>query len=223
MSQIPVPFNADDDGRADRALIDALVEGIEVDVVESLREKRLFVGVVALLKSTHEHGGEKESEMALALLEHEGSQVLPVFTSVDSLTRWREDARPVAVLAEAAGLQVIADEMAGLLIDPLDVHVSFLGVHAVRALVLGYPLVPFSDDAHVLAVLDEAVSREPAAVTAWIEPSDEVDAVVTVLIPDLPTDQARPIAERIVNAVAGDAQVRLRIERGIDVQVVTAR
>lgn len=222
MPVIPEPFNAGDDGSADTELISALVARDPAGTIEALREKRLFVGVVAILVTKDEQGGEKESDMALALLEHEGQQVLPVFTSLDALQRWRADARPVAVLAEAAGLQALADAMVGMLIDAVDPHTTLLTSSEVRALVLGYPLVAFHEDAQILAALDQAVGREPAAATAWMEPGPEVDAVITVLIPDLTTDQARPIAERIAEAVALDERVRLRIERGLDVQVVCA-
>lgn len=223
VSTIPTPFNAGDDGSAPPDLLMALESGGTAEVIESLREARLFVGVVALLVSTDDSGAEKESEMALAVLEHEGAQVLPAFTSLDSLQRWRADARPVAVVAEAAGLQVIADGMAGLLIDAADAHPCLLTPGEVRALVLGYPWVPFHEDAAVLAALERAVAAESAAATAWMEPGRDVDAMITVLIPDLPIEQARPIAERIAEGVAADDQVRLRVERGIDVQVVTAR
>jgi hypothetical protein len=223
MPEIPTPFNVDDDGQAYQPLLAALVAANDSEIVESLREQRLFVGVVALLVSKNEDGSEKESEMALAVIEHDGKQVLPVFTSIDALSKWRADARPVAVVAEAAGLQVIADDMAGMLIDSLDDHSAFLGMPLIRALVLGYPVVPFHEDPQVLDALDRAVSVEPAAVTAWMEGDESVDAIVTVLIPDLPIDQARLIAERIAERVAQDEQVRLRVERGIDVQVVAAR
>lgn len=223
MPAIPTPFNAGDDGSAVPEVLAALATGDALTIIEALREQRLFVGVVALLGSTDEHGAEKESEMALAVLEHEGNQVLPVFTSVEALRSWRADARPVAVIAEAAGLQALADGMAGLLIDAASEHVTLLTGQEVRALVLGYALVAFHEDPEVLRALEVAIAGEPAVATAWMEQSADVDAIVTVLIPDLPLDQARPIAERIAEAVAGDERVRLRVEKGIDVQVVAAR
>jgi hypothetical protein len=223
MTRIPTPFNEGDDGLAPPTLLAALETFDTPTVIEALREQRLFVGVVAMLTSTNDDGSEKESEMALAVLEHEGRQVLPVFTSIPSMLRWQSDARPVAVVAEAAGLQAIAEGMAGVLVDPADPHAHVILGHELRALVLGYPLVPFHEDPAVASALERAVSREPAAATAWMEPGAEVDAVVTVLIPDLPVEQARPIAERIAEAVASDEAVRLRVEKGIDVQVVAAR
>lgn len=218
---IPTPFNAGDDGSANPALLEVLARSDAAAVIEGLREQRLFVGVVALLAD--DSGAEKESEMALALLEHGGAQVLPVFTSIASLQSWRADARPVAVIAEAAGLQVLADGMAGMLVDAVDSHVQLLTTREVRALVLGYPLVAVHQDPQVISVLEAAVANEPLAATAWMGPGESVDAVITVLIPDLDADTARPIAERIAETVVADEQVRLRLERGLDVQVVAAR
>lgn len=218
MSVIPQPLFPDDDGLANPVVIAALGAD-DQELINALRGQRLFVAVIANLLSVDEHGAEKESEMSLAVLSHEGSTALPTFTSINALTSWRSDARPVQVLAEAAGLQAISDDMAAIVID----NKRTLTGRALRALVFDFPLVPIWQDTVVESALASAIAPHEEVVTAWLDQSDDVDAVVNLLIPTIHGDSASRIASSVASWLADDPAVRLRTSKGFDVQVVTAR
>lgn len=218
MSIIPEPLFPDDDGLADPQVLAALT-GPDQELVSVLRGKRLYVAVVSSLISRDEKGGEKESEMALALLDFDGRNALPVFTSMEALTSWRSDARPVQVLAEAAGFQAISDRMMGLIIDG---HRALIG-SALNALVFDFPLTAVHQDRVVEQALEAAIAPHEEIVTAWLDASEEVDAVITLLIPSLHHEEASRIAGAVASWMASDPNVRLRTSKGFDVQVVTAR
>lgn len=218
MSIIPEPLFPDDDGLADPQILAALGSP-DQELVSALRGKRLYVAVVSTLISRDEQGSEKESEMALALLDFGGRSALPVFTSMESLISWRSDARPVQVLAEAAGFQAISDQMMGLIIDG---HRALTGT-ALHALVFDFPLTAIHQDPVVEQALEAAIAPHEEIVTAWLDDSEEVDAVITLLIPSLHHEEASRIAGAVASWMASDPNVRLRTNKGFDVQVVTAR
>jgi hypothetical protein len=61
--------------------------------------------------------GEKATDMALpTLVGLDGRRAIPAFTSLESLTRWQADARPVPVIARAA-CQTACAESAAVVID----------------------------------------------------------------------------------------------------------
>ena len=100
----------DDDGAPDprvRAALDDYAAGrvSEHAVLTALAACRLLVPVVARLTAEESPGPgglrrEKSSEMALpTLIGADGRAALPAFTSMEALTCWRVDARPVPVPA----------------------------------------------------------------------------------------------------------------------------
>jgi hypothetical protein len=103
-----------DDGSADPAVAAALAafscgRGSEHDAVMSLVPSRLLVPIVAVVAddavpddavadpaAADAAGGEKASEMSVpTLIGHDGRRAVPAFTSLDTLRRWRQEARPV--------------------------------------------------------------------------------------------------------------------------------
>lgn len=218
MPAIPQPLFPDDDGRASPEVL-AVLDGTDQELIDALRGKRLFVGVISNLLGVNDDGSEKESEMALAVLSHKDSTALPVFTSIESLMSWRPDARPVQVLAEAAAMQAITEEMSALVIDAR----RTLEGPPLRALVFDFPLVPVHQDPVVEAALEAAIAPHDEVVTAWLDQSDDVDAVVNLLIPTISSESASRVASAVASWLAADPNVRLRTSKGFDVQVVTAR
>jgi hypothetical protein len=115
------PAYPGDDGAPDpgvRAALDAYAagQGSEHAALTALAGCRLLVPVVTLLTDA-EPGGpgglrqEKSSEMALpTLIGADGRAALPAFTCLDTLARWRADARPVPV--PAAGVWQSAGQLA---------------------------------------------------------------------------------------------------------------
>ena len=95
----------------------------EEAVVQALAGQRLFAPVLAQISQTHltEDGlvSDKESEMALVSIQApDGRKALPVFTSVDRLTGWHPEARPVAAEARRIALSAVEDENQLLVVDP---------------------------------------------------------------------------------------------------------
>ncbi len=190
---------AGDDGAADPAVLAALTayaagHGSEHAALNALASSRLLVPVVAVL--TEEASGdteaveageteaagegpgsglrrEKSTEMALpTLIGHDGRAAVLAFTSLDALTRWRPDARPVAVPA-ARAWQAGAEEASAVVIDVAGpVPVTVEGAR-LAALVAGRPAPLPHQDPDVLAALHAALGNEPLIVQASLTTPDQ--------------------------------------------------
>lgn len=132
---IPDPGFAGDDGAPDPVLAGALGEygddqGRHVHVFLALQHARLLVPLVAVLGEVeHDESGlahdktsdmpvSSEVEMATALLTgKDGRQALLAFSSLESLGRWRPDARPVPVTAMVAARSALQEGASALVVD----------------------------------------------------------------------------------------------------------
>lgn len=117
-----------DDGAAD-PMLDLALEGLalgmnpETAVVQALADARVFVPVVAQTGKTEvgEHGEieDKEADMALVMISApDQRKALPIFSTVDRLTQWHPEARPVAVYAPRAALSAVSEDAQLLVLDP---------------------------------------------------------------------------------------------------------
>jgi hypothetical protein len=235
---IPEPEFADDDGSADPRLAAALAayaddpdtegtEGAQAGVLAALPGARLLVPVVAVLGET-ERGPdglrrEKTSEMAVPTIQApDGRRALPVFTSVDTLARWRTDARPVAVPLHQA-LQAAAYEQADtLLIDMAGPVTYALAGPALHALASGRDrLDPLTDPA-VAAAVREVAAAEPGVLRAYLVPSagKETDGTLGLVVES--TEELGAVARRVATALAADEVLRARLVRGLDLALLPA-
>jgi len=116
---------------------------------------------------------EKSTEMALpTLVGQDGRAAVLAFTSLDALTRWRPDARPVAVPA-ARAWQAGAEEASAVVIDvagPVPVTVEGARLAALAA---GRPAPLPHQDPDVLAALHVALGDEPLIVQASLTTPDQ--------------------------------------------------
>lgn len=160
---IPDPGFAGDDGSADPALAAALAAYAggrdAAPVLRALRDSRLLVPVVALLGEVEvdDQGlsHDKTSDMATVLLTGaDGRQALLAFSSLETLTAWRADARPVPATAVDAAKAALGEGAAALLVD-----VAGPVVFAVE----GPDLEPLAAGWRLQEVGDR---------TGWISPSD---------------------------------------------------
>ena len=177
-----------DDGAADPAVLAALAayaagRGSEHAALNALASSRLLVPVVAVM--TEEAGGdgkaagdrgvaaEKTTEMAMpTLIGQDGRAAVLAFTSLDALTRWRPDARPVAVPA-ARAWQAGATEASAVVIDVAGpVPVTVQGAR-LAALAAGRPAPLPHQDPDVLAALHAALAGEPLIVQASLTTPDQ--------------------------------------------------
>jgi hypothetical protein len=230
---IPDPGFADDDGIADPRLAAALdayenapgVEDAQAGVLAALPGARLLVPVIALPGET-EPGPlrrEKTSEMAVPTIQlPDGRRALPAFTSVESLARWRADARPVAVPLHQA-LQAVAHEQADtLLIDMAGPVTYALAGPALHALASGRDrLDPLTDPA-VAEAVRYVVAAEPGVLRAHLVPSQDkkTDGMVGIVVDS--TEELGAVTRRVATALAADEALRARLVGGLDLALLPA-
>ncbi len=173
---------AGDTGEADPAVTGVLAayavgQATERAVLTAVAASRLLVPIVAVLAEANDDGTEKETEMALpTLIGNDGRAAVIAFTGSDTLSRWRQDARPVPVAAArlwAAALteaDAVVVDVAGPV--PLVVEGARL-----RNLAAGRPLLPAHEDPDVRAAVAEVIpdfTLEPG--TSRHRPGDRVQA-----------------------------------------------
>lgn len=161
-----------DDGLAEPAVAAAreqLVAG-EIDeagFVAALRGARLFVPVLAtasVMEEPQDSGptGDKEAEISLvSLTAADGRGALPAFTSVEALTAWHPEARPVAAEAERVMLAALSEDAELVVLDPQAELTFVLRRPAVTALAQGREWTPSYRDPELAAALEEVVPQCP--------------------------------------------------------------
>jgi hypothetical protein len=210
---------AGDTGEADPGVTAALGAwqrgaGSERDALLALAGTRLLVPVVAMLLARDEQtGADKESEMALpTLIGNDGRAAIVAFTGVETLTRWRPDARPVAApaarvwqAAVAEGQSVVID-VAGPV--PLVVEGARLA-----ALAAGGPPPPPHEDPDIRAVIASIVAAEPEVAGFALAPPGDAGADLAVTLVSSDVTPARRVAQDIAGQLAG--RLRHRVELSV--------
>jgi hypothetical protein len=226
-----------DQGGADPMVAAALLayaagEGSEHAALTALAASRLLVPVVAVLADpaaeaddADEADGaapEKVSEMALpTLVGRDGRLAVLAFTCLDSLARWRPDARPVPVPAGRVW-QAGAQEASAVVIDvagpvPLAVDGARLAALA------GGGAVPLPhEDPDVRAAAEAALAGETLITGARLAaPGDGSDIALRVtLAPGCDAALAGAAFRRVVAGLMTRTGGRFR--RGVEVAVVEA-
>lgn len=230
---IPNPGFAADDGTADPALTLALDRwsrdpAAEPEVLAALTPSRLMVPIVALLGEveTDDKGlkHEKTSDMAVPVIEAaDGRRALPAFTSLETLARWRADARPAPVAAPQAVLAAYAERADTLLVDPAGPVTYTLTGAKMRAVAENRPyLVPVRDP-EVREAVRLLLAAEPAVVSGLLEPYEGADGMLAVCTePSLAVEEIQAVAQRIGRAVSTDALLRVRLDRGLNLAMMGA-
>lgn len=161
--------NASDDGSAPAAYLTAVAalragECALIDVVDVVRTCRFLIPLVAIAGETGvtDVGLVIDTTQELSIITvsgPDGRPVLPIFSSVDSMRRWRRDARPVPADAVRVALAAASERTDRVVIDARSPEsLLVLPRPAVWAIAQGVPWVPAVGDPAVL----EAVAR-PAA------------------------------------------------------------
>ncbi len=164
-------------------------------------------------------GSSSGREMAFpTLIGRDGRPALPAFTSLDALTRWRADARPLPALATQVWETAVADSCA-VVIDvagpvPIAVDGARLG-----ALAKGQPPPAPQDDPDVHAQVAAALASEPAIAGAELAGGGEgTDLAIRLLV--RPGTAPLPHVQRAAEAIA--ARLAGRLRRGIEVRAEPA-
>ena len=215
----------DDDGAADPRVAQALAayvagEGSEQAALVALSAARLLVPVVAVLSDgSASPKGDKNSEMVLpTLIGQDGRPAVLAFTCLDTLARWRSNARPVPAEAGRVWRAAVADGCA-VVIDvagpvPLAVEGARLG-----ALAAGQPVPPPHEDPDVRAAVEAAVAAEPA-ISGFSLAASHVDGTDLAIRLSLDIRDWEPVVDRAASSIA--ARLAGRLRRGIEFSVAAA-
>ncbi|KAB7834500.1 SseB family protein [Streptomyces mobaraensis] len=228
LKNLPDPGFSDDDGSADPVLAEALAawaadRAAEGRVLAALKDARLLVPVVAVLGEVETGPDglkrEKTSDMAVPTLQApDGRRALPAFTSMETLHRWRADARPVAVPLHQA-LQAAAHEKADTIVVDMAGPVTYpLTGRALLALAEGRTSTDPLADPAVADALRGLLAAEDGVLRAHLVPSGDADGTLALALADgaAPADVAR----RIAGALAADEVLRARLVRGLDLALL---
>jgi hypothetical protein len=258
-----------DDGSADAAVVAALAayaagEGSERAALTALAASRLLVPVVAMLGETDDTGAdglqghaagtactdstastastaEKDSEMALpTLIGHDGRAAIIAFTSLETLSRWRPDARPIPAEADRVWRAAIADECAVVIDVAGPVPLAVEGAR-LAALADGQPVPQPYEDPDIRAEIQKVIAAEPVISGVRLAPGNAIgnaignapgnaignggdSALMSDLSVELLTTPDAPGWEQAIRRVAEQISVRLarRLTRGIEISAASA-
>jgi hypothetical protein len=175
----------------------------ETAVLAAVAATRLLVPVVAVLAETNPDGTEKETEMALpTLIGNDGRKAVIAFTGVETIVRWRADARPVPVPAPRLWPAVAAEDADAVVVDVAGPVTLVIEGARLRALAAGEPVPPPHQDPDIraaVAAVTDGFELEPGGAGA--------DLTVTLRAAD--PDEARAAAVAIAASLAP------RLHRGV--------
>ncbi|QYH36437.1 SseB family protein [Salinibacterium sp. M195] len=119
----------DDDGTAPATLLAAITrfhqgDSGEADVVDVIRESRFLIPLLAKAgETTTSDAGltiDKTQELSIVTVTGpDGRAVLPVFTSVEAMSKWNPVARPVPAAGTRVALAAASENTDLVVIDPL--------------------------------------------------------------------------------------------------------
>jgi hypothetical protein len=147
---------ADDDGRADPRLTEAIAAGDHGPLLAALTgpdPARLLVPVVALLGEVEytESGlaADKSSDMAVVLLTGaDGRQALLAFSCVDTLRRWQPAARPMPTTPQLAATAALQENAAAIVLDIAGPLTAVLETDDLHHLAAAHRVVRLPDNTH---------------------------------------------------------------------------
>jgi hypothetical protein len=229
---------AGDDGSADPRLLEALTrfhagEADEVAVVDALRPARLLIPLVAVAgeEGLNEHGVvvDKTQELSIVTVAGpDGRDVLPAFTSVDTLRAWDATARPVPADARRIALAAAAESTDRLVLDPGSATEFGLRRPALWAVAQDERWLPSHQDPDVLRAFLAASASEEALVTLAVAPGyrsarlGPPELVVQLGVrPGLDQEQLGALLGRLQATWSADAVIAERVD-GMAVKVVPA-
>ena len=215
----------DDNGAADPRVAAALAayqagQESEQAALTALAAARLLVPVVAVLADgSAASNRDKNSEMVLpTLIGRDGRPAVLAFTSVDTLARWRANARPVPAEADRVCRAAVADGCAVVIDVAGPVPLAVEGAR-LQALAAGQPVPPSHEDPDLRAEIEAAVAGEPAIEGFTLAPSRPADLAVRLCLAsgDRQPDDWQPAVNRVANSIA--ARLAGRLRRGIEFTV----
>jgi type III secretion system (T3SS) SseB-like protein len=231
-----------DRGDADPQVTEALAayqagKGSEQAALTALAGARLLIPVVAVLAggpADRDDGagqgdgaaaGDKNSEMVLpTLIGNDGRAAVLAFTGVESLTRWRRNARPVPAEAARVWRAAVTDGSAVVIDVAGPVPIAVEGAR-LAVLAAGQPVPPAHEDPDVRAEVEAAVAAEPLiagfGLAAGTEEQGAGAADLAARLHLAPGDWRPAEWQPAVNRAAARIASRLagRLRRGVEFSV----
>lgn len=183
---------ADDDGAAPEALVHAIaavraaaaagtlgpLAQATADAIVVLSGCRLLIPLLAeagdLGVTPEGRTVEKTQELSIVTVAApDGRRVMPVFSSVDAMRRWKPGARPIPVPAPQAALAAAQEHTDLIVVDPGTPEQEF-GVRRTQleALALGRRQLPAWADAEVQRAFKDTLLGDPRVVSVELMPGD---------------------------------------------------
>lgn len=159
--------------------------------------------------------GEKASDMAMpTLIGLDGRRAVPAFTSLQSMSRWQSDARPVPVVARSVWQTACADSAAVVIDVAGPVPFAVEGAR-LAALARGEEAPEPYRDPDVHEIVAAALANQLEVASFDLQPGDDGQDLAIVL--SLTSDASTQAVARIGAEVAEAVQARLggRFRRGI--------
>lgn len=231
--------HAADDGSADTDLLASLTafragESDQVAVVDAYRRARLLIPLVAEKGEggvgPHGLSVDKTQELSIVTVAApDGRAVLPVFTSVATMSAWDASARPVPADGVRTALAAASDDTDLIVIDPGSPTEFVLRRPAVWAIGQGREWEPAFSSPVVFAGLQESIGTELAVLDLAVEPGDPdarmrgPELVVRLeLIAGLEQLQLDAVLRRLASRWAADDRIAVLVD-SLTVSLVRSR
>jgi len=217
----------DDDGAADPRVTAALAayyagQGSEQDALTALAGARLLVPVVAVPaddSTVRAAEGDKNSQMVLpTLIGRDGRPAVLAFTGLDTLARWRPNARPVPAESDRVWRAAVADGCAVVIDVAGPVPVAVEGTR-LAALAAGQPVPAAYEDEDVRAEVEAAIAAEAVVIGVSTALSHQADLAVRLHLSadSWASGDWQPAVNRVAQSIA--ARLAGRLRRGVEISV----
>lgn len=174
--------HAADDGSAPAelaAVLERFVSGHagQADVIDELRHARLLVPLIAKLgeADVNDEGLtiDKTQELSIVTVAGpDGRDVLPVFSSVDAMTRWNPVARPVPSDGVRVALAAASEDTEVVVLDPTSDTEFAIRRPALWAIAQSLTWEPCFASAEVAAAFERSIATELAVVDVRLRAGD---------------------------------------------------
>ena len=223
-----------DDGKAPPKLRDA-VERFhrgdvgEAEVVDAIRASRLLIPLVARLDGagsdktrSDEHGRTVDRSADLAIVTvagPDGRNVLPAFSSVETMRRWNPSARPVPADAVRVALAAASEHTDLVVIDPASGGEFVIRRPALWSIGRSEPWIPSYLDDEVAAAFETSARSEGSVAAIRLSPGDPDArlagpelAVELAIVAGLDRQALDAVLVRLQSAWAADEVIAGRVD-----------
>jgi hypothetical protein len=204
--------SAVDHGQVDPELLDLLLQdrlSSKQKLLEKISSSRL---IAAILPKKQE-----QVEMVQALfVSNDGRQAMPVFSCLDELKSWNQEARPLPLKAVEFAQQTLTQGLDGLIIDIASDHKFVIDGYMLSCLANGKEWRFPHQDREVLTFLEEVCFGINGVKNVEIKQGKDCDLQVTIFGP-------KSIAQKVVEVsqeIARAEIIRERAPQGADLFLI---